>query len=147
YTVKRGDTLGAIADRLGVGLSELARENDLRPPYRLHPGQVLKNPKAAKAAARPERSSSGSGGGSYTVKSGDTLYGIARQHGVSLEALQAANGMTGRSSIRPGQKLKLPGGAEQAEAAEDEAAPPERAEPPRASSRRSEPSPSRSAAE
>ncbi len=138
YTVRRGDTLGSIADRLGVGLSELAHENGLRPPYRLHLGQVLKNPTAAKASASPARSSSSAGGGTYTVTSGDTLYGIAREHGVSLEALQAANGMNGRSSIRPGQKLKLPGGGERAEAAEDEAAPAER-ERPRASSRRTEP--------
>lgn len=43
-----------------------------------------------------------------TVATGDTLYGIARRHGVSVSALMSANGLT-NSSIRVGQKLALPG--------------------------------------
>ncbi len=47
---------------------------------------------------------------SYTVRSGDTLARIARQHGVSLGALAAANGIDlQRPVIRPGQRLRLPG--------------------------------------
>lgn len=44
----------------------------------------------------------------YTVKSGDYLYGIARAHGVGLNALLAANGLSATSIIRPGQVLKIP---------------------------------------
>ncbi|MBI1196631.1 MAG: LysM peptidoglycan-binding domain-containing protein [Phenylobacterium sp.] len=134
YTVKKGDTLGGIADKLGVGLSDLAKANGLKAPYRLHPGQVLKNPKAPKPTpATSKPSAKASGGETYTVKPGDTLYGIARAHGVSVEALQAANGMDGRASIMAGQKLKLPGAgepAETADAADEETAPVERAASP-----------------
>lgn len=45
----------------------------------------------------------------YTVQSGDSLSRIASRNGVSVSALQQANGLTG-SNIRVGQKLKLPGG-------------------------------------
>ncbi|MBL8772144.1 MAG: LysM peptidoglycan-binding domain-containing protein [Phenylobacterium sp.] len=135
YTVRRGDTLAEIASRLGVDMEDLARANDLRRPYRLQPGQVLKNPKAeAPAPARSTRRTSGSTAGeTYTVKSGDTLFGIAVRFGTTVEALKAANGMGRSSSIFRGQKIQVPG-AQAAAAAEE---PP----PPRTSSARREPEP------
>ena len=46
----------------------------------------------------------------YTVKSGDSLYSIAKKYpGVSTKDLQQANGLSG-SDIRPGQVLKIPVG-------------------------------------
>lgn len=47
---------------------------------------------------------------SYTVKAGDTLYAIAQAHGISLEALQAANPGVNPQTLQVGQKLNLPGG-------------------------------------
>ena len=43
----------------------------------------------------------------YTVKSGDTLYGIAVMYGTTVYALRSANGLTG-SLIYPGMKLRIP---------------------------------------
>lgn len=43
----------------------------------------------------------------YTVKSGDTLSGIASRYGSSVAKIRSANGISG-SMIRPGQKLKVP---------------------------------------
>lgn len=43
----------------------------------------------------------------YTVKRGDTLSAIARQHGVSIKEIQAANGLRG-DLIKIGQKLRIP---------------------------------------
>lgn len=45
----------------------------------------------------------------YTVKKGDTLYGIARANGVSLSRLLLLNKLAG-GTLRPGQLLQLPGG-------------------------------------
>ncbi|WP_214700884.1 LysM peptidoglycan-binding domain-containing protein [Exiguobacterium sp. s57] len=45
----------------------------------------------------------------YTVKSGDTLYGIARTYGVTVSALAAANNITNYSLIYVGQVLIIPG--------------------------------------
>ena len=43
YSVRKGETLGAIADRFACDLRELARDNALKAPrYALHPGQRLK---------------------------------------------------------------------------------------------------------
>jgi membrane-bound lytic murein transglycosylase D len=49
--------------------------------------------------------------GSYTVKSGDTLGGIAKASGLSVDALRKANSLKG-STIKPKQKLVLPGRGE-----------------------------------
>ena len=52
--------------------------------------------------------STGAGGSTYTVVSGDYLLGIAKKLGVTFQALLDANGMTTSSLITPGQKLKIP---------------------------------------
>jgi len=82
YTVQQGDSMWAISERLGITLQALKDANpQVRPPdFRINAGDILKI-------------SGGKPGGSryYTVVSGDSLYIIANAHGVSLEALKAAN--------------------------------------------------------
>lgn len=47
-------------------------------------------------------------GGSYRVRRGDSLWGIARRHSVTVDQLKAANGMSS-SLLREGQSLRIPG--------------------------------------
>ena len=47
--------------------------------------------------------------GTYTVRWGETLGGIAKRHGVGVDALAAANGIRDVNRIRQGQVLTLPG--------------------------------------
>jgi LysM repeat protein len=47
----------------------------------------------------------------YTVAAGDTVGAIAARHGVDMNAMLAANGLGGNSTIVPGQVLKLTGPA------------------------------------
>jgi murein DD-endopeptidase MepM/ murein hydrolase activator NlpD len=49
-------------------------------------------------------------GGTYVVQTGDTLYGIATRHGISVAALAGANNMTTSDFVRVGQQLTIPGG-------------------------------------
>ena len=48
------------------------------------------------------------GSSAHTVISGDSLWGIARKYGTTIEAIQAANGLT-NTTIRTGQQLSIPG--------------------------------------
>ncbi len=48
----------------------------------------------------------------YVVVSGDTLYGIARRFGVSVEAIAAASGISRPESIKPGQEVVIPPSAD-----------------------------------
>lgn len=110
YKVRRGDTLEAIARKLGTDIDTLADLNGLKSPYRLMAGEVLKTPGGGggeRTAARDEDRPK-----TYTVERGDTLYGIAKKFGLSVDDLRDANGMSNRSKILRGQKLKLPGAAD-----------------------------------
>jgi murein DD-endopeptidase MepM/ murein hydrolase activator NlpD len=49
YTVRSGETLSGIAERLDVGLSELAKANGIKPPYRVNAGQQLRVPGGGEA--------------------------------------------------------------------------------------------------
>jgi murein DD-endopeptidase MepM/ murein hydrolase activator NlpD len=49
--------------------------------------------------------------GSYTVAAGDSLYAIARRHGIKAGDLQTINGITDPTKIRPGTVLKVPAGS------------------------------------
>lgn len=50
-------------------------------------------------------------GGTYTVKRGDTLYRIAREHSTTADALAKLNGIKDPGALSVGQKLTLPAGA------------------------------------
>jgi len=45
----------------------------------------------------------------YTIVRGDTFYGIAQKHGVSMNAVSKANPGVDPTRLRPGQKIKVPG--------------------------------------
>ena len=48
--------------------------------------------------------------GWYVVRSGDTLYSIARRYGVSVYSIASANCLANPNYIRVGQVLRIPGG-------------------------------------
>jgi LysM repeat protein len=113
YIVKSGDTLSAIAARHGVALSEVFSWNGLNMSSIIYPGQKIQLAAGAAAPAAPTPAAPApaapASSGSYTVKSGDTLSGIAAKNGVKLSDLLSANQLTMSSIIYPGNKLVLPG--------------------------------------
>ena len=99
YTIKPGDTLGAIASRNGVSVAALAKANDISDPNRVFAGQVLTLPGSTPSAPR-----------THVIASGETLGGIARKYGVSVAAIASANRIANPNRIAVGQRLTLPGG-------------------------------------
>jgi LysM repeat protein len=122
YTVKPGDTLGAIAAKHNVSLSDVFTWNNLNMRSIIYPGQKVKvgageaAPAAPAALANTSATPAGPAApapGSYTVKAGDTLSAIASRHGVKLSELLSANQLGMSSVIYPGNKLAIPGAAGQ----------------------------------
>ena len=114
YRVKSGDYLGRIASRYGVSVSSLKQWNNLK-SSNIRVGQILyiyKNgyvaPKTASSTGA--KSSSNSGTKTYTVKSGDSFYTIAKKFpGVSAQNIMDFNGVSS-SKLKPGMVLKIPSG-------------------------------------
>ncbi len=106
YTVKAGDTLSAIAAKYGTTYQALASTNSISNPNDIYVGQVIKVSATATAASSQAASSTNSNG-SYTVKSGDTLYGIALANGLNWQTLAKQNGISDPNVIFVGQNLSL----------------------------------------
>lgn len=113
YTVKSGDNLWMIGQRLGVNYLEIAKANNIQSPYVIRPGQVLTLPGAKKPEIQSNPKDSletGSSKKSYTVKSGDTLWGIAQRElgsGSRWIEIKKVNNLTS-DLIKPGQVLRIP---------------------------------------
>jgi LysM repeat protein len=122
YVVKKGDSLWKIAKLESVSVGELSRANNLTKTSTLKIGQKLTIPAAkteaptvATASVAPISADAGGAavsaadvaGANYTVKSGDSLWKIARQQSVSVAAIKQANNLSS-DSLKIGQKLRIP---------------------------------------
>lgn len=118
HTVRAGETLYDIAARYRTTVPAIAKASGISPSEFIFPGQQLRlstpaqtTPAKAKATAEPAKPAAAKAKGTaYTVRSGDTLLGIAARHGRTVSALVKANGLRG-TVIHPGQRLAIPGTA------------------------------------
>jgi membrane-bound lytic murein transglycosylase D len=106
HRVRLGDTISGLAGRYNTSINAIVAVNRLRNPHRLSIGQRLEIPSGDRQASAS--GGSRSSGGVYVVRSGDTLGRIAAREGVPLSRLLAANRLSGRSTIYPGQRLTIP---------------------------------------
>jgi len=109
HVVRRGDTLYRIAHRMGTDVRTLARLNNMQVGDTLHAGQHIvvssRAPRAAGAGGSRTNNSGSARQVTYTVRRGDTLYGIARLLQVTVRDLLGWNSSITASALRPGQKL------------------------------------------
>lgn len=107
YVVKKGDTLGKIAERHGCTVTQIKQWNNLS-SNNIQINQKLKvSSPAAKPAAQTSSVDKNAEYTIYVVKSGDSLYSIAKQFPkVSAQNIMDFNGIG--SSIKPGMKIKIP---------------------------------------
>lgn len=119
YVVKAGDTLIAIARRNNTTVAQICAANGLQAAAPLKVGQKLRlpsagsavaathaaKPSAVKPAAKPNGKTR-----THTVQAGETLYAIARKHGVTPAALMQANKLTPQTAgkLRIGSTLTIP---------------------------------------
>ena len=136
HTVKQGETVSRIAIAYGTTVPELVHLNGLKSSADIAVGQTLNLPdknslppipvveprrtetvktSPPKPAVSPVKTTPSttkpfltSGSKTYTIQKGDTAAKIAREHGVSYEALIKANNIKDPRKIQPGQPLKIP---------------------------------------
>ena len=107
YTVKSGDTLSGIATRHGVTVAQLKQWNNLT-SNNIKIGQKLKLNSSSSASSSQSTSSAAGEYTTYTVKSGDSFYGIAKNYpGVSAQDIMDFNGLNS-SKIKPGMTIRIP---------------------------------------
>lgn len=131
YAVRKGESMATIARKLRVSRADLAEANYLRTNARVRPGQKLVVPRApspallarrdepgaspttaARADARPTAAAADPTAEAtptvvvYRVRKGDTLFAIARKHGVTVEELRAWNRLRG-SALSIGTRLSI----------------------------------------
>ncbi len=99
YTVQRGNTLSQIAQVYGTTVQEIATTNRISNVNLIFPGEQLKITNSTRQPAREINQAV------YIVKSGDTLSGIARRFGVTVNDLVTRNGINNPDLIFPGQRL------------------------------------------
>jgi membrane-bound lytic murein transglycosylase D len=117
YTIKPGDTLSALSAHYGVSVDRILAQNPGVHPKLLkigatisipavkdaapYTGPVIEAPdEAEKQSRQPEAV--------WTVQKGDTIWSIAKYHGVTPETLAKANGMLLSDNLKIGTRLKLP---------------------------------------
>jgi membrane-bound lytic murein transglycosylase D len=121
HRVRPGETLGSIADKYNISVATLRSTNKMRGSM-IHPGQeilIAASPRSGdlklasandynQPANVPARSA-GAAAGKHKVRSGDTLWSIAKLHGISMEKLADTNGLSRNDTLSVGQVLKIPG--------------------------------------
>lgn len=116
YRVRSGDYLGRIARKYGVKVSQIKRWNGLKSNslsigqrltiYPKHPPKITSKKKSTAKKATTKFVTTGS----YKVKTGDTLYSIAKNYpGVSADNIKTHNSLK-NNSLKPGMVLKIPKG-------------------------------------
>ncbi|MFC0523387.1 LysM peptidoglycan-binding domain-containing protein [Pontibacillus salicampi] len=106
YKVKSGDTLWGISKDYNTSVSSLKNWNNLSGDI-IYVGQTITIGESSSKATSHNTSSQHSSN-TYTVKAGDTLWGISISHGTSVSKIKQLNGLSG-DIIYVGQKLSLSG--------------------------------------
>ncbi len=122
YKVRSGDNLSLIAERCGTTVSAIRRASGIKGDT-IYAGRTIKVPYTPKAlrhikssgrsgssSKKSSSSSSRSSGRTYTIRSGDTISGVAARYGVSSSSILKLNGMSGADArrLRIGQKIRIP---------------------------------------
>jgi LysM repeat protein len=113
YKVQSGDSVWLVADKHGMTMDELIRLNGIQDNF-IYPGQTLTVAKGGSTSTNQSNqsnttttpNSNTASQGTYTVKSGDSVWLVADKHGMSMDELVRLNGIQD-NFIYPGQTLNV----------------------------------------
>ena len=99
HKVKKGETLGGIAEKYKVSISSIQQLNNIS-GNKIKAGQELKIPNQTGTTSQKSKE------GLHTVENGETLYSIAIKYNTSVQKIKKLNNLSS-SKIIVGQKLKV----------------------------------------
>ena len=103
FKMRRGDTVAKLARKLGTKPETILAMNHLGPKDRISTGRTIYLPVRARELGALLRQADDV----YTVVKGDTLYSIAKRHGISAADLRELNDLNKDAKLRVGQKLRV----------------------------------------
>ena len=108
--VRKGDSLWKIARRSGVSVQALARANRMKTTGTLRAGSIIRIPSGVSSSGLrvPGGVSSSGNGSRHVVRRGETLWSIARRHGITVNQLADRNNIHPREPLRSGRVLQIP---------------------------------------
>lgn len=106
HQVAKGETVYSISRLYKISQDELMRYNNISDASKLQLGMKLSIPSKGSGTASL---SAAPGWFEYRVLANETLYSIARNHGVGLQALRDINGFSKNYVLKAGEKIKIPG--------------------------------------
>lgn len=105
YQVQSGDTMGKIAEQLGISLQDLLAANpQITNPDSIQVGDVINLPGAGSSAGTPVPQ----GERVHVVQAGENLYRIGLLYGCTIDQLVQHNGLTNPDSLEVGQQIRIP---------------------------------------
>ncbi|MBU8932717.1 MAG: LysM peptidoglycan-binding domain-containing protein [candidate division Zixibacteria bacterium] len=110
HEIRRGESISTIASRYGVSQYAIMEANNLSRRSTIYAGKKLIVPVPLDREARSSKKNRNyeAKGSIYAVRSGDTMWDIARAFGTTVNALRQINYIERGSRIYVGQKLKIP---------------------------------------
>ena len=127
YVVQKGDTLYGIGRKFGVSVNDICKANNFSKESVLKAGQKIIIPLTNNEKAPEEKKSTSTNESSakkktstndsknserkydtYTVQKGDTFWHIAKINDMTVDELKKLNKLTAESTLKAGQKLKIP---------------------------------------
>ena len=105
YTVRHGDTISKIAMAYGVTVQHIVEMNDIQNPNLIYPGEKIRITKSR--SNQLNEMGNPNLDVTYVVRKGDTLWGISRKFGVSVDYLVRKNGIRDRNLIYVGEIIRV----------------------------------------
>ena len=102
HKVRKGESIGVIAQQYGVRVAEIQRANDLK-KNKLKPGRTLLIP--IKVAPRRSTGKKPTKVRTYVVQLGDNLASISRRFGISQESLRVWNNIEAGYNVKKGDTI------------------------------------------
>lgn len=115
YTVKAGESVWSVSNKFGISMNQLIQWNNIKNNF-IYPGQklIVKGGSSSsnaststannKNTASSNTSSAATGQATYTVKAGESVWGVANKHHITMEQLIEWNNIK-NNFIYPGQEV------------------------------------------